>query len=41
MPICELSLASGFSHQSHMTATFTKRFGMTPRQYRRSGAKCR
>lgn len=29
---CDSSIHSGFTHQSHMTAVFTRAFGMTPKQ---------
>ena len=35
MTLAELSLAAGFSDQSHLTAVFSKTIGMTPAQYRR------
>lgn len=35
-PLAQISAHSGFSHQSHMTATFKKLTGMTPARYRRA-----
>lgn len=35
MPLAEISYATGFASQSHMTATFSKHFGLPPGQYRR------
>lgn len=35
LPIAEISLQTGFSHQSHMTRNFKKLTGMTPAVYRR------
>jgi len=34
MPIAEVALAAGFSHQSHFTSRFREEFKMTPRAYR-------
>jgi AraC family transcriptional regulator len=37
-PIVEIALQCGFSSQSHLAATFRQAAGVTPRDYRRSGA---
>ncbi len=34
LPICEIAYGAGFSSQSHMTATFKKMIGFTPKSYR-------
>lgn len=33
MPLCEIALELGYSHQSHFTNAFKKTVGMTPKQY--------
>ena len=33
--LADIAYATGYSSQSHMTACFTKRLGLTPQQYRR------
>lgn len=38
MPIAELALATGFSSQSHLTATFQRVVGVSPARYRRQDA---
>ncbi|MEM8822902.1 MAG: AraC family transcriptional regulator [Pseudomonadota bacterium] len=35
IPLAEIAYATGFSSQSHMTATFTKRVGQSPGRWRR------
>jgi AraC family transcriptional regulator len=35
MPIAEIALASGFSHQEHLTRLFHRETGTTPAAYRR------
>lgn len=37
LPIAEIALATGFSSQSHLTAAFTRAFGLSPGRYRRGG----
>jgi AraC family transcriptional regulator len=37
-PLAQISTQSGFSHQSHMTATFKKLTGVTPAAYRKASA---
>lgn len=34
LPICEIALQTGFSSQSHLTSSFKKHTGVTPRAYR-------
>ena len=34
LPIAQIALDCGFSSQSHMTTLFSRRLGITPRQYR-------
>jgi AraC family transcriptional regulator len=36
LPLAEVALASGFSHQSHLHHWFVRAMGMTPGQYRRN-----
>ena len=36
LPIAEIALACGFSHQEHMTRIFRREIGLTPAVYRRS-----
>jgi AraC family transcriptional regulator len=36
MPIAEIALACGFSHQEHLTRMFGREMGITPAAYRRS-----
>jgi AraC family transcriptional regulator len=36
LPIVEIALACGFSHQEHMTRIFRREIGLTPAAYRRS-----
>ena len=36
LPIAEIALACGFSHQEHMTRIFRREIGLTPAAYRRS-----
>jgi len=36
IPLSEISLQTGFSHQSHMTQSFKALVGVTPKQYRMS-----
>lgn len=36
LPIAEIALACGFSHQEHMTRMFRREIGVTPAAYRRS-----
>ena len=36
MPIAEVALACGFSHQEHLTGVFRRLTGTTPAQYRRA-----
>lgn len=36
MPLAEIAYATGFSNQSHMTATFSKTFGSPPGAYRKA-----
>jgi len=38
LPLAEVSAASGFAHQSHLTQVFTQQVGCTPRAYRRRGS---
>ncbi|MEM7641262.1 MAG: AraC family transcriptional regulator [Pseudomonadota bacterium] len=35
-PLAEIAYVTGFSSQSHMTATFSKHFGMSPGAYRKT-----
>lgn len=36
LPLAEIALACGFSHQEHMTRIFRREIGLTPAAYRRS-----
>jgi AraC family transcriptional regulator len=36
LPLNEVALEAGFSHQSHMAAAFRREFGCTPGQMRRA-----
>ena len=38
LPICEVALLTGFSDQSHLTRTFRRLTGVTPREFRRRAA---
>jgi len=35
LDICEVALNCGFSSQSHLTEWFTRRLGVTPKQYKK------
>lgn len=39
LPLNEIALEAGFSHQSHMATVFRREFGVTPGQMRRLGAQ--
>lgn len=41
LPLGEVAYAAGFSSQSHMTSTFQRNVGVTPKQYRRVFAPSR
>lgn len=36
MPIAQIAINCGFTHQSHLTSHFTKSYGITPLHYRRN-----
>ncbi len=40
MPISEISLSLGYSHQAHFSRAFLRRTGLTPSKYRRSARQC-
>ncbi len=40
MPLAHVAHVCGFAHQSHLTQVLRQHLGLTPRAYRRSGARC-